>query len=67
MRPTELKANRRLQVGDLLCVSAHRSEPAVVCVAEEPKYLAWPYARRDGALMVKLAGELPPVGSTTRT
>ncbi len=54
-----LSEARSLRAGDILCLSARQSEPAVVWIGEKPKYLAYPFAGKGGRLKLKVAGEIP--------
>ncbi|MFA6108183.1 MAG: flagellar motor switch protein FliM [Candidatus Latescibacterota bacterium] len=55
-----LREARQLQVGDLVMSEAHRDDPAVVFVGDEPKLLARPCAGRNGHLKARVAGAIPP-------
>ena len=54
------RAARSLQAGDVVCADTRTSEPVVVYVNDEPKYLARPFAGEDGRQMLKVAGVIPP-------
>jgi flagellar motor switch protein FliM len=49
----------RLQVGDVLQMDSEASEPAVVFVHDEPKYLGWPCAGENGRMKIKVAAAIP--------
>ena len=55
----DLKEARELQVGDVLQMETEVSEPAVVFVGEEPKYLGWPCAGENGKMKVRVGATIP--------
>ena len=57
--PVSLKELRGLQVGDVLQMETEASEPAVVFVGDEPKYLGWPFAGENGKRKIKVGASIP--------
>ena len=55
---------RKLKVGDVMTLEALVDEPAVVYLAEEPKYLAYPCVSKHGNNSVKMAGAIPATEET---
>jgi len=51
---------RGLQVGDVIVTDTHQSDPVVVFMGDQPKYLARPFAGERGQQMLKVAGAIPP-------
>ncbi len=50
---------RKLRVGDVMTLETLVDEPAVVYLAEEPKYLGYPCVSKHGHNSVKVAGAIP--------
>ncbi|MBT7547474.1 MAG: hypothetical protein HN611_02255 [Gemmatimonadetes bacterium] len=55
---------RKLKVGDVMTLETLVDEPAVVYLAEEPKYLAYPCVSKHGHNSVKVAGAIPATEET---
>mgnify|MGYP001168191705 FL=1 len=55
---------RKLKVGDVMMLETLVDEPAVVYLAEEPKYLAYPCVSKHGHNSAKVAGAIPATEET---
>ena len=53
-----LSQAQSLQVSDVLCLRQHKDDPILVYIGDKPKYWAHPFVGNNGAVMLKLAGEV---------
>ena len=47
-----------LRIGDVICTRSRKTDPCVLFVGDEPKYLARPFATENGEIKLQLVGKM---------